>query len=154
MIFIIKIEIKFFYICTLITLLTLHFLKTKLFSILLLLLYLGAMLRPVVPLTIYYANYDYIKVELCKNRDKPILECNGSCYVEAMMKEANLLSNDNLNNDALPTSTFYYPIFVLETNNYNISIIGFKKELNSLNYKRHFIDKRYISEIYHPPKIV
>lgn len=40
--------------------------------------------KPVIPFIEYLAIYDYIKNELCVNKDKPILECNGTCY---LMKE-------------------------------------------------------------------
>lgn len=41
-------------------------------------------LRPVFPLAEYVFNYTYIVTELCENRDKPQLACNGKCH---LMKE-------------------------------------------------------------------
>lgn len=37
--------------------------------------------KPVFPLLDYAINYDYISTELCENRDKPILKCNGKCQL-------------------------------------------------------------------------
>ncbi|TDE17284.1 hypothetical protein [Dyadobacter psychrotolerans] len=35
----------------------------------------------------YQINKEYITRILCKNRDKPQLECNGRCYLAKMLKE-------------------------------------------------------------------
>jgi len=39
------------------------------------------LVQPVLPVLEYLINYDYIVNELCENRDKPILTCNGKCYL-------------------------------------------------------------------------
>ncbi|MDN3643580.1 hypothetical protein QWY87_12760 [Lutimonas halocynthiae] len=48
---------------------------------LLLYLYLLVLVQPALPVLEYLVNYDYIVNELCENRDKPILTCNGKCYL-------------------------------------------------------------------------
>ena len=116
-------------------------------------MYVGAMLRPMLPLAEYYANYDYIKEELCKNRDKPILKCNGSCYVEELMKRDNLLPNENSHKTTAPSSLIYFPIFILEDLAYELSVIRISKDLKTPNYTKHFIVKGYINTIYRPPKV-
>lgn len=40
--------------------------------------------KPVLPVVEYVVLYDYIKNELCVNKDKPEMECNGKCH---LMKE-------------------------------------------------------------------
>ena len=45
--------------------------------------------RPVAPVIDYIFNYDYIADELCVNRDRPELNCNGRCYLmNAFAEEA------------------------------------------------------------------
>lgn len=41
-------------------------------------------LKPLLPLFSYVANYNYIVKELCVNKQKPQLHCNGKCH---LMKE-------------------------------------------------------------------
>jgi hypothetical protein len=53
----------------------------KLLIILLLPLYLLTTVRTVVPFIGYAMNYHYIAEQLCENRDKPELHCNGKCHV-------------------------------------------------------------------------
>lgn len=47
-----------------------------------------ALARPVAPLMEYLINYDYISEELCENKEKPMLECNGKCYLAKQFKAA------------------------------------------------------------------
>lgn len=44
-------------------------------------LYLLALVQPALPILEYLINYDYIVNELCENKDKPIMACNGKCYL-------------------------------------------------------------------------
>lgn len=46
------------------------------------------LLKPALPLVDYFINYGYIVAELCVNRDKPELECNGKCYLTEQLAEA------------------------------------------------------------------
>lgn len=40
--------------------------------------------KPVIPVLDYIINYDYIAKELCENKAKPEMHCNGKCH---LMKE-------------------------------------------------------------------
>ena len=42
------------------------------------------LLKPVLPVFSYIMNYDYIVAELCENKAKPEMHCNGKCH---LMKE-------------------------------------------------------------------
>lgn len=44
--------------------------------------------KPVIPVVEYVVFYDYIKNELCENKDKPELECNGKCHLVKEMAKA------------------------------------------------------------------
>lgn len=44
--------------------------------------------KPVIPVLEYVVFYDYIKNELCENKDKPKLECNGKCHLVKEMAKA------------------------------------------------------------------
>ena len=55
--------------------------KKLIITHLLLNLYLLVLVQPVLPVLEYLINYDYIVNELCENREKPILTCNGKCYL-------------------------------------------------------------------------
>ncbi|WP_315054876.1 hypothetical protein [Chryseobacterium indoltheticum] len=46
-------------------------------------------MRPVLPLINYAVNYDYIVENLCENKAKPELMCNGKCYVSKELTKTN-----------------------------------------------------------------
>src|SRR5699024_12263852 len=41
--------------------------------------------RPFWPIVEYIVAYDYIVAELCENRDKPELGCDGTCYLSKQL---------------------------------------------------------------------
>ena len=48
--------------------------------------------RPAIPFLEYIVNYDYIVKELCENKEKPALKCNGKCH---LMKELAKTAEDD-----------------------------------------------------------
>ena len=47
------------------------------------------LLKPIMPIFDYVFNYDYIVTELCINKDRPDLACNGKCYLmRSLAKQA------------------------------------------------------------------
>lgn len=44
--------------------------------------------KPVLPVLEYVVLYDYIKNELCVNKDKPELACNGTCHLKKELAQA------------------------------------------------------------------
>jgi len=128
-------------------------LKAKTVNILFLSLYLAAMFRPAIYFIDYFVNYDYIKEELCKNRNKPVLKCNGTCYVEVSLKSANLLTNENSQKTTLPKITVFLPNFIINEFSFNISKVIFLKQLETPKFSKQFVIHRYINEIFRPPKI-
>jgi len=82
-------------------------------------LYMIAMMRPVMPILEYYANYEYVATVLCENRDKPALACNGKCYLEKEMKKiaSSHSSHKHHNNSTVPQIDFTkYPVAPLDKN--------------------------------------
>lgn len=46
------------------------------------------LMKPFVPMFFYLANVDYIKEYFCVNKDKPMLHCDGTCFLAKKMAEA------------------------------------------------------------------
>lgn len=53
------------------------------------------MVKPLWPVAEYVANYDYIKNVLCENRDKPMLNCDGKCYLAKQLAKESEENNKN-----------------------------------------------------------
>lgn len=46
------------------------------------------LLKPILPVVEYVVLYDYIRTELCINKSKPELKCNGKCHLAKELKNA------------------------------------------------------------------
>ena len=44
--------------------------------------------KPVIPFLEYVINYDYIVKELCENKEKPALKCNGKCHLAKQLAKS------------------------------------------------------------------
>ncbi|MFD2907650.1 hypothetical protein ACFSX9_02775 [Flavobacterium ardleyense] len=107
-------------------------------------------LKPVLPVLEYIVNYDYIVTELCENKSKPELHCNGKCHLTEQLAKAS--ESDNANSSEKKTSfqqaeivfcqalefmdfrQIYYPNITSISNNYS-------------NFYFHMND----SYVFHPP---
>jgi hypothetical protein len=65
-----------------------NFKKIRLYSTLLLVIYLAGALRVVFPYISYELNYEYISTVLCINKEKPKLKCNGKCHLSKEIQKA------------------------------------------------------------------
>jgi len=93
--------------------------------------------KPVIPVLEYVVFYDYIKNELCENKDKPKLECNGKCHLKKELAKASDTSENGKDSKhfSVETSVVFYQeieenfgfkqLFYLHkskvTSNYNLS---------------------------------
>ena len=123
--------------------------KNQFLGIFFYLLYLLAMVRPLVPIMEYYANYDYIANVLCENRDKPYLECNGKCYLEKQLKKTTTSNHDH--KSTIPQIDFdKYPISPLDQFSYKFKDIrGFNSEQF---YAHKFTSKDFYNSLFKPPQ--
>ena len=46
------------------------------------------LLKPVLPFVEYVVNYEYIAIQLCENKSKPELKCNGKCHLVKELAKA------------------------------------------------------------------
>ena len=64
-------------------------------SYILLLMYGFIIVRPAIPMADYVINYKHISQDLCENKDKPWMHCNGKCYLKKEIKK--VMGDDNPN---------------------------------------------------------
>ena len=111
------------------------------------------MLRPLAPVIVYYANYDYIANELCENRNKPILDCNGICYLNTMIAEDNTQPNGDPIT-TVPLNMNDYPISTLDFYKYSSLFLVEDEEQLKPVFRKDFIISEYNTDIFHPPQFV
>ncbi|MBA5793861.1 hypothetical protein H1R17_06870 [Flavobacterium sp. xlx-214] len=110
------------------------------------------LLKPFVPILEYVVNYDYIVNELCVNRDKPELECNGKCHLAKQMTKA---SDTDDANDGKPVFSvesafafFHEPLlFSFEP----VSGVSLKQKINDTYQSTYSYLGMY--GVFHPPVV-
>lgn len=113
---------------------------------------LAVFLRPVLPVVGYIINYDYIVKELCENRQKPELHCNGKCQ---LMKElAKASENEKPTQQKKSASAELEILFcqqpvIISFTNFSLSISTEVKNRYSNLYS--FLP---LASFYHPPATV
>jgi len=108
-------------------------------------------LRPLMPMVDYAVNYDFINKNLCENKAKPELLCNGKCYLKKEIAKAsgNQTKNDSrINIFALADTFIINETFVFSSNDFNlIEDLKIDSEFsNSYNFS-------LFSKIFHPPLV-
>jgi hypothetical protein len=97
-------------------------------------------------------NKNYIAANLCENRDKPWLHCNGKCYFMKKIKQAEdndkkQTAKDNLTR--LEVSFFQEPYDLTFLQAVNLNAIQVSYPAYSYLYS-----SQYINSIFRPPKSV
>jgi hypothetical protein len=54
------------------------------------------LVKPILPVLDYMINYDYIVKELCENKEKPEMKCNGKCQLMKGLADASETENSSL----------------------------------------------------------
>ena len=93
----------------------------------------------------FFANQEYIAQNLCENKDKPELKCNGHCHLNKALEKDNEQENKTLIKDKQEVTLFVSQIkFPIEIETESI--------LEKIYF--HYNDKRAINlplSIFHPP---
>lgn len=124
----------------------------KSFAIFFLCVYSLVLLKPLFPFVDYAINKEYIAKNLCENRTKPKLNCNGKCHLMKQLKKAGTEtptdgntskgSSNQEENCFHVTSLFVFNAAILTSQSNNYYIRTFKSTLPS----------NYLKDIFHPPQ--
>ena len=106
--------------------------------------------RPIFPVLNYVVNYEYISNELCENKEKPELQCNGKCHLKAELAKA---SKDTVPASQETKNTVALEILFLETLcEYKFNRIFVEKEKVSISYSKLYF-RLHSTGIFHPPTV-
>lgn len=120
----------------------------KSFLVMLLLVFV---FKPVLPVVGFIVNYDYIKNELCENRDRPEMHCDGNCFLKkelAKTAEENNAISTLTKSISFPFQWLHLPL------NLEISLPLISPPINSKetsNYHQLLYQFDLISLLFRPP---
>ena len=110
-----------------------------------------AMVRPVLPVIEYYMNYDYISQELCENKDKVYLNCNGNCFLEKQLKKLNPIGQDQKPVALIVFNLKDYPISTLDFFTFKFKPIFYSSDLEHPFFWNIFKKSDFEVKIFRPP---
>ncbi len=106
--------------------------------------------KPVFPVLNYVVNYDYILKELCENKAKPELECNGKCHLKAELAKA---SKENIPASQESKNIVILDLLFLETlSEFKFNKLYVEKQKVSIAYSRLYF-RLHSTGIFHPPTV-
>lgn len=105
--------------------------------------------RPLIPLVDYAVNYDYIREELCVNKSRPELHCNGKCYLTKELSKINQeQTTQNGHKISLPSIDVF---LVAEDFKFAHSDIDTNIQVSISTFCTNSYYSEYHSKIFHPP---
>ena len=126
----------------------------KWFVISILVLFLASWLKPYLPYIDYAFNKDYIAKNLCENKEKPKLKCEGKCHLK---KEVEKIANELDESENEPQKSPTYKLKVknnLIDQNLKVSIVLYETE--SIKKHRSYLNEAIAKLLYDvatpPPK--
>ena len=112
-------------------------------------LYLLALIQPALPVIDYLVNYNYIVKELCENRDKPVLACNGKCYLEKQVKEQlNITHSDEA---PMPPKVDFEKIISLKFKKFTYQFLENHTAENNTYFFKSLVARNFTNSLLRPP---
>ena len=69
------------------------------------------LVKPVIPLLEYVVFYDYIKNELCVNKENKAMGCNGKCHLKKELARASEQDKNASHNFSVESNVVFYQDF-------------------------------------------
>lgn len=111
------------------------------------------MIRPVMPIISYAVNYEYISTELCENKDKPEMECNGKCHLKKELAKE-IQENNPVSDSKKVNFVESSLLFCSEIHSFKFESIFFEEENQNLATYSNLYKTENIFSIFHPPAIL
>ncbi len=112
-------------------------------------LYLLALIQPALPVIDYLVNYNYIVTELCENRDKPILTCNGKCYLEKQVKQQlNLTHSEEA---PMPPKVDFEKLISLKVKKFTYQFFEISFVEQNTFFYNSFVTRIFSDSLFRPP---
>lgn len=110
------------------------------------------LIKPVMPVLEYIINYDYIVKELCENRAKPEMHCNGKCH---LMKElAKAAEEQKQESDRKNAQQQAEVLFCEAVVNFNFSHVSFPVVLTNETAYSNLYSHLDVAAVFHPPVFI
>lgn len=125
----------------------------KSFAIFFLCVYSLVVLKPLFPLVDYALNKEYISKNLCENRNKPKMNCNGKCHLMKQLKKATADVPSDGNTTKGNSGQEENVVYVNSIFSFNAEVSTSQTATNFyLNTFSNKLPSSYLKDIFHPPR--
>ena len=125
----------------------------KSFALFFLCLYTLVLFKPLFPFIDYLANRDFIAKNLCENRNKPKLNCNGKCHLMKQLKKASAETPSDGNTTKGNSNQEENVVHISAAFQFKIQNSKFKIATCYFNTFSHKLPSSYLKDIFHPPQV-
>lgn len=108
------------------------------------------LLKPLWPVVEYVVNYDYIIENLCENRDKPMLNCDGKCFLAKQL--AKEMDKKEKNPFGAKLSDLKLPI-INHDSSFAFKLFTFESGAHSYSFGIDMISYVSTSKMLRPPEL-
>jgi hypothetical protein len=112
------------------------------------------LLKPVFPLLDYAINYEFIKTELCVNRNNTIIGCNGKCYLVKELAKASETENPMNTDKKNSVKQIFETLFLTESSNLLPNKFLFTFSNNVKNTYTNLYFYTIVQKYFHPPTFI
>lgn len=124
----------------------------KSFALFFLCLYTLVLFKPLFPFIDYALNKEYIAKNLCENRNKPKMNCNGKCHLMKQVQKASSEDNSPANNSSQKNSSQEENITHV-AGNFSFDFKQIVSVTNKISVLfQNYFPAPYTNGIFHPPQ--
>jgi len=110
------------------------------------------LLKPVLPVVSYMANYEYIVKELCENKAKPQMHCSGKCH---LMKElAKAAEQEKPLSEKKSVHTEAEVLFCQAVTHYTFACYNTTATKQNLPVYSNLYSNLNCNSVFHPPLVI
>jgi hypothetical protein len=124
----------------------------KSFAIFFLCVYSLVLLKPLFPFIDYAINKEYISKNLCENRTKPKLNCNGKCHLMKQLKKASAETPSDGNTTKAASNQEENCFHVNSLFGFNTNVIVSQTDKFYIKTINNLLPLTYLQDIFHPPQ--
>jgi len=111
------------------------------------------LVKPLWPVAEYVMNYDYIKNVLCENLDKPMLNCDGKCYLAKQLAKESKEDQENPFGEKKSNTETVTSLFLESLPQLNLGINIHLLQPKHFGTVQVFIPTLLTSDISQPPEL-
>jgi hypothetical protein len=110
------------------------------------------LIKPLLPFVDYAINKEYITKNLCENRSKPKLNCNGKCHLMKQLKKAGAENPTDGTTSKSASNQEENCFHVNSLFNFNATVIISQSDKFYLKTTSNLLPSNYLQDIFRPPQ--